>query len=203
MTPETRLGKIAWLNTSDSFGMISRLLHWATAILIAINIPLGFYVAYLPRGDLFREELLSLVHKPLGVLLLFLVVARLVWKIISLRPGHAAGLKRWENRLARAVHVSLYVLLVAVPLSGILLSQNAGHSVSFFGLFDLPVLLPIDLEVPVPQRPLVKVGAIFHTAILDIALIAALFLHLAGVIKHHLIDGRRLEVRRMWGIPTD
>jgi cytochrome b561 len=203
MSNDTRLGKIAWLNTSGRFGMISRMLHWAAAILIAVNIPLGFYVASLPREDLFREQLLSLIHKPLGVLLLFLVVIRIVWKIVSLRPDNASGLKIWESRLASAVHMSFYVLLVAVPLSGILLSQSAGHLVSFFGLFDLPVLLPIDPAVAVPERPLVKVGAILHTSILDIAFITALFLHLAGVAKHQLIDGRPLDLRRMWGIPTD
>lgn len=203
MRVEARRRKIVWLNTSGNFGTFSRFLHWTTAILIAINIPLGFYVASLPRDDLFREELLSSVHKPLGVLLLLLVVVRCVWRIVSLEPDHAAGLKLWESRLASAVHVSIYVLLLAIPLSGIVLSQSAGHLVSFFGLFDLPVLVPIEPTVPIPQRLPVKIAATLHTVILDRALIAALLLHVAGVIKHSLIDGRPLNIRRMWGVPTD
>lgn len=101
--------------------------------------------------------------------------------------------------MASVVQLSLYVLMFAVPLSGILLSQSAGHSVSFFGLFDLPVLLPIDQAVPISRRLPVIVGAVLHTRVLDIALFVALAPHLAGVIKHYPIDGRRLDIRRMWG----
>lgn len=201
MSIQTQPRESIWLNTSRTFGLVSRILHWTMAILIAANIPLGFYAAYLPRTDLFREALLSQVHKPLGLLILFLVVIRIGWHLFSPRPDHAPGLRRWEVRLASLVHVGIYALMVAVPLSGIFLSQGAGHKVSFFGLFDLPVLWPVSLAVPIPQRLPVIVGAILHKRVLDIALCTVLFFHLAGVIKHHLIDGRRNEIRRMWGKP--
>jgi cytochrome b561 len=203
MSLQARLGRVVWLNRAHTFGLISRILHWMTALLIAVNIPLGFYVASLPRDDQFREILLSQMHKPLGLLLLFVVAIRLGWHVVSPRPQHVQSLKSWEVRLASVVHVSLYGLMLAVPLSGILLSQSAGHDVSFFGLYDLPVLLPIDASVPVPQRLSVMIGAVLHTGILDFALLAALSIHLGGVIKHYLIDGRRLDIRRMWGVSTD
>lgn len=89
----SRGGKIAWLNTPHTHGLVSRILHWTTAVLIAVNIPLGLYVAGLPRGDQFREDLLSQMHKPLGLLLLFLVVGRLGWRLFFVRPDYAPGLK--------------------------------------------------------------------------------------------------------------
>lgn len=73
----SRGGRIAWLNTPRTYGLVSRILHWTTALLIAVNIPLGLYVAGLPRVGQFREDLLSQVQKPLGLLLLFLVMIRL------------------------------------------------------------------------------------------------------------------------------
>jgi cytochrome b561 len=48
---------------------------------------------------------------------------------------------RVERVLSRVTHVSLYVLLFAMPLSGWLMSSAKNYSVSWFGAFSWPNLI--------------------------------------------------------------
>ena len=84
-----------------------------------------------------------------------------------------------------------------MPLSGILLSQSAGFPVSPFGLFVLPGVFPADIAIPVMQRSGVKLGFLLHSTILAYALYVILVLHVAGLLKHHLIDRDRSIWQRM------
>jgi len=164
-----------------------RAVHWLMALMIFIALPLGVWASQLPRGDL-RSEVLF-VHKSFGVTVLALVVLRIVIRLIVGAPRYARPLGRLVQGAAGAGHFALYALMIAMPVSGYLTSVAGGHEVSFFGLFDLPNL--------VPKNKAVDEAASQAHFVFAWALGATLVLHLAAVVWHARV--KRDEVlTRMW-----
>ena len=71
---------------------------------------------------------------------------------------------------------------LAMPLSGLLMSQGAGRPTSFFGLFDVPQMLPLDPALGPREQTAYKLGRLLHGTILSWTLFAIIFLHLAGAL---------------------
>ena len=184
-------------NSDTAYGSISRLLHWSIAALIIANFIVGLVSGSYDRTDVAREPIVF-IHKSLGLAILALVLVRIAWILRSPGPALPSFLKRWEARLAWVTHKLLYLLMLAIPITGIMLSQSAGREVSFFGFFELPQIFPFDPSVPAGERPLVIAGAILHKVVLKWVLPMAVLAHLAGVIKHHLIDRHPQFLARMW-----
>ncbi len=127
-------------NSSDKFGWVTRLLHWVTAIVVLTALPLGLWIS---RMDVSLSTLKYFgYHKTLGVTVLALILLRLAWHQLSPPPAplsHAIG---WQTRLARIVHRSFYVLLIAMPLSGWMASSATGIDTVVFGRWTLPPIAP-------------------------------------------------------------
>lgn len=129
-------------------------LHWLTALLFVAILPVAWHMTMLERTDPTRESWFT-VHKSLGLTILALAVIRLAWRALHPPPLLPGTMSRVEEWLAMASHWLLYAILLAMPISGYLLSAAGGHPVSYFGLFDVPAL--------VPQSPILsKAGATFH-----------------------------------------
>jgi len=116
-----------------------RLLHWLMAALIFVALPLGVWAAETPRGPQ-RSEILF-VHKSIGMTVLGLVALRVVWRLAAGAPAYAEPLGRLTHAAAQVGHIALYVLMIALPVSGYLSSNGAGTVVPWFGLFSFPHLL--------------------------------------------------------------
>jgi cytochrome b561 len=86
-------------------------LHWLTAVLIVVNLLLGFFQDSLFRGTV-------PLHKSIGLTVLVLGVARLLWRVAHPAPPLVPGMAVWERVLARANHVAFYLLIILLPLSG-------------------------------------------------------------------------------------
>jgi len=186
--------------TFPRYAPAARALHWVMAAIIVVIVPLGMYCASL-RGVPGREaerDALLLWHKSLGLVILLLAVARILYRWRNPPPPLPASMARAERAMAHGVHVALYALLLLAPLSGVLLSQAAGQPVSLFGIVQLPQVVPIDLAVPAAERPAVLAGVILHKLVFKFALIGLLLWHLAGVLKHALVDKDASFFRRMW-----
>ena len=125
-------------NTATEWGSVSKTFHWLMALLLIIQGTLG-----LTMGDFSRDTRMELVglHKSLGVTILMLVTARLLWNLYSRRPAFAPGVTSLERVLAIAVEVLLYALMFAIPIAGWLMSDYGGRPVSWFGVFNLPQLV--------------------------------------------------------------
>ena len=67
---------------------------------------------------------------------------RLAWRVGQALPALVETLPDWQKVTARLVHLCLYALMFALPLTGWLMSSAAGFTVSFLGLFELPDLVP-------------------------------------------------------------
>lgn len=175
-------------NSAASFGLISRYAHWMTATLLFCLIPIGLFMTVLPVSSPDRAEFIA-THQSLGLTLPILVLVRLSWLAISPPPAHLASAPAWERNAARAVHVGLYLLILAFPLSGFLLTAYRGDAVQFYGL-------PVSALVA-PSETAVTIWAGVHNLLLPVVFYVLIFGHIGAVVKRQLIDGRRDDVRRM------
>lgn len=153
-------------------------LHWAVALLICAAFPLGLYMHELPLSPQ-RLRLYS-YHKWIGITVLLLAVLRLAWRAGHRPPALLPGMPRWQEIAAHGVHHALYLLMLAVPLSGWLMSSALGFPVVWFGVLPLPDLVAKDKELG-------EVLKLVHEG-LNYALLLAVAAHVAGALKHHFVD---------------
>jgi cytochrome b561 len=166
---------------------VAMALHWITALAVLGMLGLGLWMTGLPLGltKLYAYNW----HKWIGVIVLVLTVSRLLWRWRHPPPPLPAAVARWQAVLAPLAHWALLLLLLAMPMSGWLMSSAAGVSVFWFGYIPLPDLVPRDPALFEALRTT-------HHA-LSRLLIAVLALHIAAVVHHDLL--RRDGVfRRMW-----
>lgn len=86
------------------------------------------------------------IHKSLGLVVLFLIVFRFVWNRYRDRPAFPAEMTRAQIIVSKVSHYSLYLAMLLVPLIGWMASMTYGGRTFFFGLFELPVWLPKNIE---------------------------------------------------------
>jgi cytochrome b561 len=178
--------RVPWLNTSATFGLISRYAHWATATLVLCLIPIGLFMQVLRPAANDRAVFLA-VHETLGATVLGLAVLRLLWLAGNAPPPLSPSLRPWERRLAHAVHPALYALILSMPVTGILLTVLGGDSLKLYGL---KVALPIKAAAVAPW-------AFLHNQLLPVLFYAIIAMHLGAVLKHHFVAERNEDVRRM------
>jgi cytochrome b561 len=166
-------------NSIDHYGLVSRFFHWVMALLILVMIGIGAYMTDLAKEDPLRAQLYSM-HKAVGVTLLGLAVIRILWILVSRPPLMPAALQRWEVVLAKSTVGLLYVLMLATPIAGYLMSNTGGKPISYFGLFDLPALMG-------ENHDLHEVLEEVHE-FLAFTILALFCLHVAGALKHRFID---------------
>jgi len=179
-------------NTSSSFGSVSRWLHWLTAALILAALPLGVIANDLPYDtseELSRKAWFFSIHKTLGVMAFFAGLARIAWAITQTHPAPLHPDRRIEALLAAMVHWMLYISLLAVPLTGWV------HHAATTGF--APILWPFGQGLPfVPTSETVAgLAAGLHWTFTKLLAVSVL-LHVAGALKHHVID-RDATLRRM------
>lgn len=161
----------------QNYNVVSRVFHWSVALLILGLLIVGFYMGGLEPPFKFK---VYGWHKALGITVIALGVFRVVWKFYSASPKSLNTHKQWEKYLSKTIHVVLYFLIIAMPLSGWVMSSAGGHPVSFFGLFGVPAIVGEDKELS-------KLANELHE-ILAYALIVCIGLHVVGALKHHVID---------------
>jgi cytochrome b561 len=114
-------------------------------MLIFATLPLGLYMIGLELSP-WKLKLYSW-HKWIGVTLFMLAVLRLLWRWRHPAPPLPAGMQAWERHAAGVVHALLYLLLLAVPLSGWLMSSASGFQTVYLGVLPIPDLLEKDKEL--------------------------------------------------------
>jgi cytochrome b561 len=173
------------------YSLTARKFHWWTAGLVLFMLPLGFAMTY--RGNTLNifdgtTNAMYSAHKLVGFIILWLVAARLYYRIKNGAPATEPGLEKWQIAASHATHWSLYLLLLVVPLGGWLGVSLYGAR-DIFGLFSLPPIAPVNQALSETVFKLHGIGALL------IALLVAA--HLGAAAFHHLIrrDG---VLRRMW-----
>lgn len=181
---------------SDSKTQLSRVtitLHWIVGLTMMAMLAMGIYME--------ENEVFALydLHKSIGVIIFLFILARVVWRIRQGWPEPVNRYKRVEQVMGKAVHYILLIGSVLIPLSGMMMSGTGGHGIAVFGL-ELMAANP-DPANPYDVIPLsatmAKAGHIVHSLGSNLV-IAALILHIAGALKHHLMD-KDSTLRRMLG----
>jgi len=152
-------------------------LHWAIALLIFAAFPLGLYMHNLPLSP-DKLKLFS-YHKWIGITALTLAVVRVAWRVNHRLPDLPTIMPRWERFSALAMHILLYALILAVPLSGWLMSSATGFQTVWFGVLPLPDLIGKDKEL---GHLLLEL----HQT-LNFLLITLVGGHIAAALKHHFV----------------
>ena len=176
--------------STDRYGPLAISLHWLMLVmLIAVYACINLTDLF-PKGSDPRE-LLKTWHFMLGLSILLLVVVRILNRLAAGVPPAVPALPAWQRRLASAVHILLYVFMVAMPILGWLLLSAAGKPIPFFGMH-LPALLSASKDLAVQLKEVHEtVGTVGYF------LIGA---HALAAIYHHVVSHddtlRRMLPRR-------
>lgn len=156
----------------------AKALHWLMAVLLFGLLALGFYMHDLPLSP----EKLQLYswHKWAGVTAFLLVGFRLLWRMAHRPPALPESMPKIMQFAAHAGHLLLYILMIAIPLSGWLMSSAKGFQTVYFGVLPIPDLLEKNKEIG-------DLLALVHKS-LNLLFVAVLAGHIGAALKHHFID---------------
>jgi cytochrome b561 len=174
-----------------TYSVAARRFHWWTFALLAIQIPVGLFMVRYGNATNFAEPTGKLYdgHKILGLVILLLVAARLIYRLARGAPPAEPTLAPWEKVVSHATHWAIYALLIIVPLLGWL-------AVSYYGPF-----APFGIKLPplAAQDDAKATRTFFMHMAAAYVLIVLLAMHVAAALRHYLVkkDGvlRRMLVR--------
>ena len=159
--------------TVTEYSLISKLLHWISAILLLVQIPLGFYLVDLDFG----QERLNIenIHVLIGLSLFYLVILRLINKIINPPPKLEPSVFKGQKFLAKSNHLLLYVTILSITISGILKK-----------LFNGETLVIVFKKIKIQDN--FELADFFYDIhiISNYILIALISIHILAVIVHKL-----------------
>lgn len=157
-----------------SYDAVAKAIHWTIMILLLPMLWYGFNADAVPK-----EEKLAFFqnHSGIGLIILVLMVARLVWRRSHPVPPLPANTPRWQQIASKATHHGLYALVILQPLLGLLLTTTSKGNLHPFGLFGLHI---------VENHTAHEIGETLHT--LNAYVITALIaLHIVAALYHHFI----------------
>lgn len=163
---------------ADSYTRIAIALHWLVALGLFGAFSLGLYMHELPLSPT-KLKLYS-YHKWAGVTIFLLALVRLIWRATHPAPPLPDRLPHWQRISAHAIHHLLYFLIVAIPLTGWLMSSAKGFQTVWFGVLPLPDLLAKNKELG-------DTLALVHQT-LNFGMAALVLAHVGAAIKHHVVD---------------
>lgn len=180
------------------YSRVAIIIHWLIALLLAWNIWVGWWMTDNLENPSAAASVFKAYqfHKSLGLTVLVLTLLRLIWRLTHRPPALPAHMPGWERLAARAGHAGLYLLMIALPLTGWLYVSagwNADRGVPFpvptiwFGFFEWPHIPGLQ-TLPDPARGSAAGAAMEAHELLVWIAIALVVLHVAAALKHHIID---------------
>jgi cytochrome b561 len=175
-----------------TFGVVSIINHWTNALIFIGVLGLGFYLDYVGSGRGLRGPWMGL-HQAAGAVFFVLALWRLTWRMAQGFPEDVAPMPLWQRLAAKLVHWVLLFAIIAMPLSGILLTLYSERAINVFGLFTIPA--------QPENEPVSRIASIVHESLAYLVALT-IFMHVGAVVKHHLID-KDATLKRMlstkWG----
>jgi cytochrome b561 len=171
----------------NGYGTVARLFHWVVAVLVLVQIAAGVAMTSEPLTNWTAP--VYLYHKGAGAVLLVLVLARALWRLTHRAPPFPDYMPPLEQRIAHATHVAIYVLLVAMVVSGYVHTVGGGFPVEMLDALGIPPL--------VPNVPRIASAMLVVHEFAVVALVGLVAVHISAVLRHRLIDGNPI-LARMW-----
>lgn len=167
-------------NDGTDYDPVTKGLHWTVAVLIIVLLCLGWYMVELNYYDRWYNASLEW-HKALGMLALVVGAVKICWATGRRVPAPPASMAAWERLSARAMHWTLFAMMIAVPVSGYIVSTSAGQGIAIFGWFEVPAVLPESEDL----RDL-AIELHYYLAYITVAVV---LLHTVAALKHQFVDG--------------
>lgn len=189
-----------WKNTRDSFGIVARLFHWTSAAAFILAYVVVYYLLWLVDKEAPNRLPILNVHWALGLIVGFLVLPRLLWRLLDVTPDEVPGSPA-EHLLARLAHWGLYALMIIMPLSGYL-GTRLGTD---FGLFYIPSFKDTALFAWIAETWQISweqfekpIDAVHHITGAWVAWVVVA-LHIAAALFHHWVRRDATLVRMLNG----
>lgn len=169
-------------NTSQYYTRTAQMLHWLMAAIFIAAWCIGFYsgnfLSYEIDGS-FKGQVITL-HKNIATTIIFLVLIRIFWRYTHPVPALPDSMSPLMKVLAHLGHLALYLMLLALPITGCLFSWSAGHPAPVLYLFEIPRLVQDNPNLLAIVKP-VHIYLSWFAGLLVIG-------HIAAALKHHFID---------------
>lgn len=178
-----------WRNSKTTYGHLAIMFHWLVALTVYGMFGLGLWMVSLGYYDGWYHKAPEL-HKSIGILLLLIMLARVIWRWISPPPPPLNSWSRLTRLSATAVHLLLYLLLFAIMFTGYLISTADGKPINVFGWFNVPATFS-DAGEQADLAGTVHLWLAWSVVLLSVA-------HALAAIKHHVID-KDVALTRMLG----
>ena len=170
------------------YGDVAKSLHWLIVLLLVVQFALAWAMPEIHRGT--KPETLINLHLSVGTVILLVALVRLAWRIAHPVPLVADNVPLWQQRAAQANHALLYLLLFLMPLLGWANASARGWAIDFFGVAQLPRILP-------QASPLGSALGDVHIWT-SYVLLGLVGLHVAAALYHRLWLRDRVLGRMLW-----
>lgn len=163
------------VNNKKEYGLLAKLFHWITFVILIAQIPFGFYLVGLEFSD--RRIDLENIHILLGITVFYITLFRLVWKFFNSSPTEGNSFFKGQIFIAKANHFFLYLSIFAITISGILKKLYMGEKLNFI-FFNFGF-----------EKDNFQLADSFYTVHIyaNYLLITLVILHILAVIAHHFI----------------
>ena len=162
-------------NSFSKYGLLAKLFHWITFVILILQIPFGFYLVGLEFSD--RRIDLENIHIFIGLMVFYITLFRLIWKFFNSSPTDGNSFFKGQIFVAKVNHFLLYLSIFTITISGVLKKLYMGEKLNFlffkYGFYqDNFTLADTFYEVHIYANYL---------------LIVLVALHILAVIVHHFI----------------
>jgi cytochrome b561 len=172
-----------------AYTVTARALHWVTAFVIALMIPLGVIISNDWGGGL--QKSLYGLHESIGALLIPLILVRLAYRLMKPPLPLPQDIPALQQFAAQATHLALYALLTAQPLVGWIAISASGAPVTVLNLFTLPLIAP-------ENRVFSEQLSLLH-AVIGLSIAGLIAAHIGAALYHHLVRKDRVLMRMIAG----
>lgn len=163
-------------NANEKYTPMTRIFHWVGALLLLIPVVL------INMGDDYTG-----IHKAMGVSFLIWTLLRIFNRFVSKAPA-PVPMPVWQTAIAHLTHLALYLAMLAMPISGLLMSMYGGRSTSVFGLFEIAPMVS-------PDRDMARFFNQIHGDVIFVALVALVVAHIGAALYHQFVVKDNLIAR--------
>lgn len=189
MDRQERIDNAAGIVSAARYNPVAKSLHWLVFALVFVQFVLGWTMPAIRRGVI-PGRLINL-HLSFGVLIMAVVVIRVLWRRVYPVAVAAEGIAPWEQKLARAIHLLLYALLLVLPILGWAAASARDWSVRVFDLVTLPHLVAAEAKIGF-------LAGDVHV-VLSYVLLGLIGLHVAAALYHYFVRRDRVLQRMLPG----
>lgn len=174
-------------NTTERYGLVSILLHWAVALLTIGLFVLGLWMVDLGYYDDWYYQA-PWWHKSLGFIVFLLVLLRWLWRPVAGKPAAISATPMWQHLAAKMVHQLMNLAIVVLAVTGYLIVTAKGQPLGIFDWFNIPAYTRLSVATSDLVSKLHLWSGYFIMALAS--------LHALAALKHHFIN-KDATLRRM------